>query len=246
MNWGIGCCSLLVAILFQAHAAGADGVDCFGAPYAARKVDASQYEMPNPPEVIRDSGALPSVSNADRIQRQDKQLASLPPELSRIRRGALEWWLGAFINDGLSGYSGIDLDRKLAVNIERRTRAARAAAPLAIAALSFAEYDPTTFARAFSSEQFEQMEVVSTRRLDDAQLAAFVCIANEVWKIAPKPTQVPRMMPTDMLGASNLLRDQATVRGKWFTFEKSFERGGPLSVVLEQAAPVRTYKWPMR
>ncbi len=46
-------------------------------------------------------------------------LESPPPEIARIKRGYVSSFVGAFINDGLESWFGVDLDRMEAVSVQR-------------------------------------------------------------------------------------------------------------------------------
>jgi hypothetical protein len=221
-----------------------DPANCLGVGYANQKVAALKGELREPIPPPSSTNMRPTISEDTRIQFQDKQLPSLPPELLHVQRGATQSWVGGFINDGLSSFTAIDLDRNVAISISRRTRALRPgdSAPLAKwPAPSFARYDTTSFVRSYSGERMEEMEVVTTAELEYGQREAFVCIANALWNATPDPNPV---MPTDTLQQSGTLHDRIREGGKWFAFQKSYEMHGPLSIVFGSAFPSQNYQWP--
>lgn len=224
----------------------ADPANCLGVGYAPQKVAAAKMELRDPVPPASRTPVLPSISEDNRIQVQDKPLSSYPAELARVQRGATEFWAGAFINDGLESFRTIDLDRNVAISISRRTRALRPgdSAPLAkLPAPSFIRYDSTSFVRSFSSDRLEQMEVVTTAQLQYDQVQAFVCIGNALWNAIPDPNP---MMPSDTLQQSGTLYDRGLEGGKWFAFRKGYQMQGPLSVIFGSAFPGQTYQWPSK
>ncbi len=247
MNKGFWC--FLVALMAQSQLASADELNCFGTAYGAVKGTAIKSEIPEALARAHERELYPPAAQ-DRIRSQDKPLSRMPPELLQIQRGAVQSWVGAFINSGLASYSGIDLDRKVFIAIQRRSRRIADKPQRDFGEPKFDAYDNTTFARKFSNEQFVQMEVVSTRRFfatDQALLAAFACIANAIWRSDEKLDRGPMLLPrrSDTLEESSFLYDREEAHEKWFSYRKPYDVDGPLSVVLKQFATTR-YEWPSK
>ena len=105
-----------------------------------------------------------------------------PPEIERIRRGYVTHFMGAFINDGLESWQGIDLDRSLVISVARRIADRRADPSRSVTDPQFpSESRGHIFARKFSSPERVELEVVSTLAIDMFDLEAFVCVANAAW-----------------------------------------------------------------
>lgn len=74
---------------------------CYGVPYGRGKVRTDPGEIRTPPIVAgADKGALSSASS-QRYVLMDRPL-TVPPEITRIQRGYVEYWVGGFTNDGRS------------------------------------------------------------------------------------------------------------------------------------------------
>src|SRR5581483_8908329 len=59
-------------------------------------------------------------TDAGKLLVLEHPLDPLPAEIARIRRGAVKRFTGKFIRDGETGWSALDLERLVAVSVERR------------------------------------------------------------------------------------------------------------------------------
>lgn len=115
---------------------------------------------------------------------------------------------GAFINDGMDSWQGIDLDRMESISVYRRTYMKKAKSftkpfnePV------FLKNDETSFVRKFSNDELIEMEIVRRSHADISTLVAFTCIANGAWKSSPIDwNQVTP--PSDSFGSIVLLFDR--------------------------------------
>jgi hypothetical protein len=168
--------------------ASAGGPYCFDRPYALEKAAAGN-------QVSTEQMTATSALDDDDVPKNDRHLLlrtqelPTPPEITRIRRGFVQNFTGAFINDGLQHWDGVDLDRKLVVVVQRRTHDDRAPMSHSFADPTFpaAYHHGIIFARKFSTDIRQEVEVVSVQPADAAVLEAFVCVANAAWAAPPTP-----------------------------------------------------------
>jgi hypothetical protein len=164
------------------------GPHCSDQPYAPDK----KLGRNEPPRERRPAATDPVgddvAENDGRILTRDQGL-SVPAEIRRIRRGYVESFLGAFINDGLAHWDGVDLDRNLVVVVQRRIHDERAAMPRSFddPSLPPRRHAGLIFGRKFASGRRTELEVVSILTIDPAALEAFVCVANAAWAAVPAP-----------------------------------------------------------
>ena len=99
---------------------------CYDTPYAKDKVgfDGKSAIFGRTADNAPRYQSIPSAP-AERIILQTNRLQT-PPEIAAIERGYTHHWVGGFINDGLVTWSGIDLDRRISINVQRRIWDARA------------------------------------------------------------------------------------------------------------------------
>ncbi len=108
-------------------------------------------------------------------------LDPLPPEIARIRRGLVNRFTGKFVKDGLYTWSGVDLDRLVAVSVERRVFDLRAHQSRAVADPVFTQTEQLSFARKWTDGQRTEVEVIRVFPISLADAQAFVCEANHLW-----------------------------------------------------------------
>jgi hypothetical protein len=109
------------------------------------------------------------------------RLDALPPEIARIRRGIVKRFTGKFIRDGESGWSALDLERLLAVSIERRVYDLRAHQSRPVADPVFTRTEQLSFARKWTDGQRVEVEVIKVFPISLAEAELFVCAANPLW-----------------------------------------------------------------
>jgi hypothetical protein len=120
-------------------------------------------------------------SDAGKLLVLSHPLDPLPPEIARIRRGLVKRFTGKFTKDGVTGWSGLDLDRLVAVSVERRVYDLRAHQSRPVADPVFNQSEQLSFARKWTDGQRTEVEVIEVFpiMLPEAQL--LVCAANPVW-----------------------------------------------------------------
>jgi hypothetical protein len=228
-----------VALLGAATSAlGADAVGrapakCFDQPYALIKNAARSGAAP----ATRGDSGEDVPANDGKVLIKNAPLDDPPPEILRVRRGWVSHFVGAFINDGLVSWQGVDLDRAVAISVDRRIRDTRGAPSTTLRHPVFDKNVIGTlqytgahlFARKFSKSGSEELEIVSTMRIQPADLSAFVCVANAAW--AAPPVKIEFM--TDTLASSSELLDEAPSSGTqgYISYRKDVS-GGPVGTVL--------------
>ena len=120
-------------------------------------------------------------SDAGKLLTLAHPLDPLPPEIARIRRGLVKRFTGRFVRDGEIAWSGVDLDRLVAVSVERRVFDFRAHLSRAVSDPVFGQSEQLSFARKWTDGHRTEIEVVNVFPivLPEAQLV--VCAANPVW-----------------------------------------------------------------
>ena len=88
---------------------------------------------------------------------------------------------GKFIKDGVIGWSAIDLERLVAVSIERRVFDFRAHRSRPIARSAFSQIEQLGFARKWTDGQRTEVEVVKVFPITVVEAQLFVCAANPLW-----------------------------------------------------------------
>jgi hypothetical protein len=152
-----------------------------------------------------------------------------PPEIARVQRGLASRFVGLFINDGLEGWSAIDLDRSMLISVQRRIYDVRAkrSHPFADPKFPAERHLGHSFARKFSSKDRIELEVVSTVEIDPQAMQAFICVANASWAAAA--TELPAISDGSQ---DTVLLDVESNGGKTTYFSKSVSFGGPLGFVF--------------
>jgi hypothetical protein len=176
-----------------------------------------------------DAGA----SNAGKILLQTQPLETLPPEIARIQRGMVKRFVGKFINDGQMSWSGVDLDRLMAVTVERRVFDRGAHQPRPVPDPRLSAQGDSTFARKWSDAERTEVEVVSTFPINPAEAVAFVCAANPEWADKnPLPADDSDAISE---GATDFfLLDQRQDQEFSYRYSKPVQLGEALAIVLGQ------------
>jgi hypothetical protein len=109
------------------------------------------------------------------------RLDALPPEVARIQRGIIKRFTGKFIRDGETGWSALDLERLVAVSIERRVFDIRAHQSRPVADPVFTHTEQLSFARKWTDGQRVEVEVIKVFPITLPEAEVFVCAANPLW-----------------------------------------------------------------
>jgi len=120
-------------------------------------------------------------SDAGKLLVLDHPLDALPPEIQRIRRGIVKRFTGKFIKDGLVTWVGLDLERLVAVSVERRVFDLRAHLSREVPDPVFNRTEQLSFARKWTNGQRKEIEVVQVFPITLVEAQMFVCAANPVW-----------------------------------------------------------------
>jgi hypothetical protein len=119
--------------------------------------------------------------NAGKLLVLSHPLDPLPVEIARIRRGIVKRFTGKFVRDGVTAWSGVDLERLVAVSVERRVFDFRSHQTRAVADPVFTQTEELSFARKWSDGQRTEVEVVKVFSINLIEAQLFVCAANPVW-----------------------------------------------------------------
>jgi hypothetical protein len=108
-------------------------------------------------------------------------LDPLPPEIARIHRGLVKRFTGKFVKDGVTAWSGVDLERLVGVSVERRVFDFRTHQTRAVPDPVFTQTEELSFARKWSDGQRTEVEVIKVFPINLIEAQLFVCAANPVW-----------------------------------------------------------------
>jgi hypothetical protein len=120
-------------------------------------------------------------SDAGKLLVLSHPLDPLPLEISRIRRGAVKRFTGKYIKDGVTAWSAVDLERLVAVSIERRVFDFRTHQSRPVPDPVFSEVEHLDFARKWSDSERTEVEVVKVFPITLVEAQLFVCAANPAW-----------------------------------------------------------------
>jgi hypothetical protein len=120
-------------------------------------------------------------SDAGKLLVLDHQLDPLPAEIARIRRGIVKRFTGKFIKDGTVAWSGLDLERLVAVSVERRVFDIRAHLSRQVPDPVFRQTEQLAFARKWTDGHRVEVEIVEVFPITLVEAQLFVCAANPVW-----------------------------------------------------------------
>lgn len=121
------------------------------------------------------------LSDSGKLQVLSQRLERLPPEIARIRRGLVNSFTGKFIKDGLFTWAGVDLDRLMAVSVQRRVFDLRAHQSRPVSDPVFTRVEQLSFARKWSDGQRIEVEVIEVFPITLIEAQSFVCEANRLW-----------------------------------------------------------------
>jgi hypothetical protein len=120
-------------------------------------------------------------SDAGKLLVLNHPLDPLPPEVARIRRGMVKRFTGKVIKDGTTAWSAIDLERLVAVSVERQVYDLRMHQSRPVADPVFSQLEHLDFARKWSDGQRTEVEVVKVFPITLVEAQLFVCAANPAW-----------------------------------------------------------------
>jgi len=159
------------------------------------------------------------------------RLDPLPPEIARIRRGIVKRFTGKFIRDGVTGWSALDLERLVAVSVERRVFDLRAHQSRPVADPVFTQTEQLSFARKWTDGQRVEVEVIKVFPISVTEAEVFVCAANPLWADKkPLPEQDTDDMSDGVIDVFLLDRRQA--RGVAYKYTKTVILSANLANIL--------------
>lgn len=217
---------------------------CYGTPYAEQKTgfDGKSSIFGRTADNVPKSQPAPPRAPVERIILQTNRLQT-PPEIAAIERGYTHHWVGGFINDGLATWSGIDLDRRLSINVQRRVWDARAQLSRRFMDPVFTEYDRYSFARKWASETRVETEVVQIKSLDQNDITVFVCVANGAWAFRLPDPRMHFGRMSDTLVNDTILYDRQFEKGEGVLYRKTMNLAPPKFAMNSESFPA--YKWDM-
>jgi hypothetical protein len=211
-------------------------VHCFNQGYAMNKSGDAASEA----VVGDDAAAGDDLPQNDGKILQRAQPLMPPPEIKRIRRGYVSHFVGEFRNNGMESWTAVDLDRGIAVSVQRRVHDKRVEQSRAAAEPKFGVHGAFghSFARKFVGDGRSEVETVATERMDKLTLEAFTCVANAAWAA---PTPEGQFNAADGMVESHL-EDMHVDSGRITTYAKRVPSMTALDGVLSYTFLVRMPK----
>jgi hypothetical protein len=120
-------------------------------------------------------------SDAGKLLVLSHPLDPLPLEVARIRRGMVKRFTGKFIKDGVTAWSAIDIERLVAISVERRIFDFRTHQSRPVSDPVFSQVEQLDFARKWTDGQRTEVEVVKVFPITVVEAQLFVCAANPAW-----------------------------------------------------------------
>ena len=120
-------------------------------------------------------------SDAGKLLVLSHPLDPLPPEIERVRKGLVRRFTGKFVKDGTTAWTAIDLERLVAVSVERRVFDLRAHQSRMVPDPAFSQIEQLSFARKWTDGQRVEVEVVKVFPMTLIEAQLFVCAANPNW-----------------------------------------------------------------
>ena len=204
--------------------------DCVGTVYASDKSPGIVAKALAGDSNYQTVDELQEASKlSDKIILKQSRLAHVPPEIARIQKGFVEHYVGAFINDGTVNWSGVDLDRGLAIVVHRNIYDKRAHMQRSFGDPAFRSSDNESFARKWVGEGRTETEVILRRRLTADEAQAFTCMANGLWKSDGKQQST---LPSDTMMDESTLLDRTSDGNATVLYEKPVHPAGPFKTML--------------
>jgi hypothetical protein len=172
------------------------GPFCAGHPFGEVKSGPVQRSMTQSSTEAVAIASDDHPSDAGKLIVLDHPLEPLPLEVARIRRGVVKRFTGRFIKDGLIAWSAVDLERLVAVSVERRVFDFRTHQSRAVPDPLFSQVEQLSFARKWRDSQRTEVEVVKGFPITLIEAQLFVCAANPAW--ADKNAQVEGDGPDEL------------------------------------------------
>ncbi len=172
-------------------------------------------------------------SDAGKVLVLSHPLDALPPEIARIRRGLVKRFTGRFIKDGQVSWSGLDLDRLVAVSVERRVFDIRAHQSRPVPDPVFGQPEQLSFARKWSDGNRTEVEVIDVFPIMLVEAQLFVCAANPAW--ANKKPLPDEEDPSGQMSAGVtdvFLLDYRQQQGVSYRYSKPIEMTEKLASIL--------------
>ena len=119
--------------------------------------------------------------DAGKLLVMNHPLDPLPPEIARVRRGIVKRVTGKFVRDGMIAWSALDLERLVAVSVERRVYDLRIHLSRPVADPVFTQIEQLSFARKWTDGQRVEVEVIKVFPISLVEAEVFVCAANPLW-----------------------------------------------------------------
>jgi hypothetical protein len=176
-------------------------------------------------------------SDAGKLLVLNHPLDPLPPEIARIRRGIVKRFTGKFIKDGLTTWSGLDLERLVAVSVQRRVFDIRAHQSREVPDPVFTRTEQLSFARKWTDGQRIEVEVVQVFPITLVEAQLFVCAANPVWA-DKKPLSEEEEEDEDVSGEMSdgrtdvFLLDRREQQGVTYKYTKAVALTQNLAIIL--------------
>lgn len=170
--------------------------------------------------------------NAGKVLVLSHPLDPLPPEIARIHRGLVKRFTGKFVKDGVTAWSGVDLEHLVGVSVERRVFDFRTHQTRAVGDPVFTQTQELSFARKWSDGQRTEVEVVRVFPINLAEAQLFVCAANPVWA-DKKPVPEDENDSAMSEGATDVfLLDHRQAQDLSYQYEKPVYMTESLAVIL--------------
>lgn len=193
---------VVIAVVFSTNALAQSVVfaeSCSGNPFAIEAFGAKAVGI-SQPKVMVDSATVLGPFKLP------------PPEIQAIRRGAFSEFIGGHINDGISYWTGVDLETREVISISRKVWDKRAKQ-----SRDFGFPDPPSLPngvvlRKWVAEDGSRKELETVRKtpLSEIEVKAFVCMANGEWAAKSVPaksgTSTHFSFVTDSLSSVMVLR----------------------------------------
>jgi hypothetical protein len=171
-------------------------------------------------------------SDAGKLLALDHPLEPLPPEISRVRRGVVKRVTGKFIHDGEIAWSALDLERLVAVSVERHVFDFRTHQSRPVTDPVFTRVEQLSFARKWTNGQRTEVEIVKIFPISLVEAQLFVCAANPSWA-NKAPLQEDDDIDAMAQGVTDVfLLDRRQVQGVVYKYTKPIDMTDNLAIVL--------------
>lgn len=171
-------------------------------------------------------------ADAGKLLVLDHALDPLPLEIARVRRGVVKRFKGKFIRDGETAWSAIDLERLIAVSVERRVFDFRTHQSRQVDDPVFSHAEQLSFARKWTNGQRTEVEVVKVFPVSLLEAQLFVCASNPSWA-DKNPLAVDDDVDEMAEGEVDVfLLDRRQTQGLVYKYTKPIDLNNNLAMVL--------------